>query len=69
MDPLPCRAVVEALSDYLEGVGPAAVRARLARHLERCRGCLDHLDQLRITIRLLGGLRGEGRWGRADGGA
>jgi predicted anti-sigma-YlaC factor YlaD len=57
MDQLPCREVVEALGDYLEGTGGAAFRARLERHLAGCQGCLDYLDQLRTTIRLVGRLR------------
>jgi Putative zinc-finger len=57
MDRLPCQEVVEALGDYLESTGGAAFRARLQRHLASCQGCLDYLEQLRTTIRLVGRLR------------
>jgi anti-sigma factor RsiW len=58
MDQLPCRQVVETLGDYLEGTGRAAFRTRLERHLASCRGCVNYLEQLRTTIRLVGRLRG-----------
>jgi Putative zinc-finger/short chain dehydrogenase len=57
-DELACQEVVELLGDYLEGVMPAAERARLEEHLAACEGCADYLEQLRTAIRLTGRLGG-----------
>ena len=49
---LSCRELVELASDYLDGALPEGTRARLAQHLEDCRGCERYLEQLRQTVRL-----------------
>jgi anti-sigma factor RsiW len=51
-----CQEVVGLLTDYLEGVMPAAERARLEAHLRTCDGCVNYLDQLRRTIQVTGTL-------------
>lgn len=54
---LSCREFVELTTDYIEGATPQSLRVRLEEHLKACPGCLAYLDQLRIVIRMLGGLR------------
>jgi predicted anti-sigma-YlaC factor YlaD len=50
----PCVEFVEAVTDYFEGTMPASEQARFERHLARCAGCRDYLDQCRRTIELCG---------------
>jgi anti-sigma factor RsiW len=52
----PCRQLVEAVTDYLEGTMPARERARLERHLKACEGCEAYVEQIRRTIELTGRL-------------
>jgi anti-sigma factor RsiW len=42
-----CTAVVEIMTEYLEGTLPAAEARGLERHLETCPGCTEYLEQLR----------------------
>jgi len=54
---LTCRELTEALTDYLEGVmGPEDV-ARFEAHLAVCDGCVNYVDQMRDTIRVVHALR------------
>jgi len=50
----PCARFVEAVTEYLEGAMPAPERTRFERHLRRCAGCREYLDQLRQTIATAG---------------
>ena len=51
---IPCRSVVELLTDYLEGVlDPRTVR-EFEAHLALCPGCAEYLVQMRETVRSLG---------------
>ncbi len=52
-----CQDFVEQVTDYLEGALDADERARIDRHLKRCRGCARTLEQWREVIRLTGRLR------------
>jgi anti-sigma factor RsiW len=54
-DDLACVAVVELVTDYLEGALPEAEARRLERHFDTCPGCADYLEQLRA---IAGSLRG-----------
>ena len=56
---LPCREVVELLTDYLEGALPAGERARVDEHLATCPDCTAYVKQLRTTIGMIGRLREE----------
>jgi anti-sigma factor RsiW len=40
------------VTEYLDGVLPAATRVRLEAHVEECGGCERYLEQLRQTVRL-----------------
>jgi anti-sigma factor RsiW len=53
---LSCQELVELVTDYFEGALPAEEHARFEEHVERCQGCGVYLEQMRITIRLLGRL-------------
>lgn len=58
-DDVPCREVVELLTDYFEGALPVEQRAALEQHLLTCEGCTRFVDQMRTTIRLTGRLQEE----------
>ena len=65
---LTCVQVVELVTDYLEGGLSDADRARFDAHLSACDGCTNYLDQIRVTIAVVGRVRrgrslrrGEGR--------
>ena len=53
---LPCRDLVELVTDYLEDRLSPADRARFDAHLAACEACRGFLDQFRQTIRALGRL-------------
>jgi anti-sigma factor RsiW len=53
---LSCQELVELVTDYLEGaLDERDVRA-FERHLGECGGCTEYVEQLRATIRLVGGI-------------
>ncbi len=56
---VPCREVVEMVTDYLEGALPPADHRRLEAHLPGCAHCTEYLAQMRETIRLAGRLTSE----------
>ena len=51
---LTCAQVVELVTDYLEGGLSEADRARFEAHLSGCDGCTSYLDQIRVTIAVVG---------------
>lgn len=53
---LPCKDVVELITDYLDGALPDDLQVRVDAHLELCDGCRNVLDQFRTIIRLTGRL-------------
>lgn len=53
---LPCRELVELITDYLEGRLSADDRARFDAHLAECEACRAFVDQYRTTIAVLGRL-------------
>lgn len=55
---LTCQEFVELVTDYLEGVLPDGERARFEEHITSCDYCLGYLDQIRLTIRIVGHLNG-----------
>jgi predicted anti-sigma-YlaC factor YlaD len=54
---IPCRHVVELVTEFLEGVLPIDDVIVVERHLAMCEGCAAYLEQMRETIRVTGGLR------------
>ncbi len=53
---LPCKELVELVTDYLEGTLSAEDQARFEAHLQQCRGCRNYIAQMRTTIQLTGTL-------------
>jgi anti-sigma factor RsiW len=53
---MPCRELVELVTDYLENRLSPADRERFDAHLSDCEDCDAYLDQMRRTIRALGRL-------------
>jgi len=53
---IPCKEVVELVTDYLEGALPRSERRRVDYHLARCPLCTTYLAQMRETLRLTGRL-------------
>lgn len=56
---LPCRELVEIVTDYLEDRLPPHDRHRFEEHLLSCSGCANYVEQMREVIRLTGRLRTE----------
>ena len=56
---IPCREVVELVTDYLEDALSPDVQVAVEHHLLICDGCAAYLDQMRETIRLVGALRSD----------
>jgi anti-sigma factor RsiW len=53
---MPCRELVEVITDYLEDRLSPGDRARFEAHLAECEACRTYLEQFRQTIRVLGRL-------------
>ena len=53
---MPCRELVELVTDYLEDRLSPVDRARFEAHLAECEACRTYLEQFRQTIRALGRL-------------
>jgi predicted anti-sigma-YlaC factor YlaD len=56
---IPCRQVVELVTDYLEGELATDDMLIVEWHLGMCQGCAAYLEQMRETIRATGALRDE----------
>ena len=56
---LSCGELVQLITEYLEGTLEALDRMRFEAHLALCPGCETYLEQMRLTVRLLGSLREE----------
>ncbi len=56
---LTCQQLVELVTDYLEDALPPQHRQRFEEHLAACEGCAVYLDQMRMTIDLVGRLSPE----------
>ena len=54
-----CNELVELITDYFEGTLAASDRARFDEHLSICDGCAAYLDQMRVTLKLLGNIPSE----------
>ena len=53
---MPCRELVDLITDYLEDRLSPVNRARFEAHLAECDACRTYLEQFRQTIRVLGRL-------------
>ena len=56
---MPCRELVELVSDYLQDRLSPRDRARFETHLAECEYCETYLEQMRQSIRALGRLQEE----------
>jgi MFS family permease len=52
-DDLPCRTLVDLVTDHLDGVLNPAWRAKVEQHLAGCDGCTAYVAQVRETIAAL----------------
>jgi anti-sigma factor RsiW len=50
---LSCQELVELVTDYFDDALAPADRARFEAHLDDCAGCRAHLEQMRVTLRLV----------------
>ena len=53
---MPCRELVELITEYLEDRLSPVDRSRFEAHLADCEACATYLEQFRQTIRVLGRL-------------
>jgi predicted anti-sigma-YlaC factor YlaD len=53
---LTCKELVELVTDYLEGKLSTHDHTRFENHIDACQGCRAYLEQMRITIELVGKL-------------
>jgi anti-sigma factor RsiW len=53
---LPCQAIVELITDYLEDALPRDTASLFEEHLNFCDGCETYLDEMRATIAAVGRL-------------
>ncbi len=49
-DDLPCRSLVELVTDYLEDALTDADRGRFEAHLTQCDACTTYVEQLQATV-------------------
>ena len=49
-----CQELAELITDYLEGVLPAAQHALFDLHIAGCRDCTLYVEQMRATIAVTG---------------
>jgi hypothetical protein len=56
---LDCIELVEMVTDYLENSLPRTEVERLEAHLLACSGCLEYIEQMRLTMKALGRLEPE----------
>ena len=64
---MPCRELVELITDYLENRLSPRDRTRFQAHLGECEACRIYLEQFRQTIRALGRLPEESLSSEARG--
>ena len=53
---MPCKELVELITDYLDGTMAQVDRVRFEAHLDECPYCMTYVDQMRETIATLGEL-------------
>lgn len=52
--PIPCREAVELVTEYVEGTLDGRRRFAFEAHLDCCDWCRAYLEQIRITLRVVG---------------
>ncbi len=56
---MPCRELIEVITEYLEGGLSPEDRTRFEEHLEACSACRMYLDQFECVVRTLGRIEGK----------
>lgn len=56
---MPCKELVEVVTDYLERALPERDRLRLEAHLAECEPCRHYIEQIHRTVELAGRLEPE----------
>jgi anti-sigma factor RsiW len=56
---LRCEELVGLVTDYMDDALDADGRRAVEEHLEVCRGCVNHVGQMRVTVKAVEGLREE----------
>jgi anti-sigma factor RsiW len=56
VEQLSCQELVELVTDYFEGALSEEQRLRFDDHIGRCDGCTVYLEQMRVTVSLVGHL-------------
>jgi predicted anti-sigma-YlaC factor YlaD len=59
VDELSCKELVELVTEYLEGTLSPHLRAAFDEHLAICEGCRAYLEQMQLTIHVVGTLTEE----------
>ncbi len=59
MNSLSCQELVERVTAYFDDAVPASERQAIDAHLAECEDCVRHVDQMRRTIEITGGLSAE----------
>jgi hypothetical protein len=54
-----CNELVELVTDYLEEALSVRDRARFTEHMSLCAGCAIYVEQLRVTLAVLGRIEPE----------
>ena len=55
-DEIPCREIVELITQYLDDALPADERARFEAHLATCDPCTAVVEEFRLTIKAVGAI-------------
>jgi predicted anti-sigma-YlaC factor YlaD len=56
---LDCNEIVEIVTAYLEGALKRRDRKAFERHLKKCGGCTNYVEQIRTTIETVGRVKGD----------
>jgi anti-sigma factor RsiW len=62
---LTCQQLVELVTDYLEGALSPAATTRFEEHLASCDGCRSYLEQMQVTLRVMGSIPADSLEGAA----
>jgi anti-sigma factor RsiW len=54
-----CQQLVELVTDYLDGTLSWRDRRRFEKHIRACQWCGRYVEQMRVTIRVVGRLDAE----------
>jgi anti-sigma factor RsiW len=60
-----CREFVELVTDYFDGALPPDERARFEEHIADCALCTRYMEQMRVTIRVVGRIEADSISGEA----